>query len=282
MEALEVHTLICKRDVSWFIATLKLFQQHSGFNFLTCVHEDGSFDEEDCKMLAQEISPLRIYRRKDADALVVDMLKDYPLCSHFRFSEHHTVFKIKLFDPFLLTDSHNCICMDADILFCKSPTAMLDCIRDEVGFYFRDSWSSYCVPFRDEDKYENAIWVKHPVPTVARNVNAGMSYIPTQNHYNLAEIEQSLEILYNHGSRGATHPFLEQSCLAFMITRRMERGFLFKELPHPDYCIPTFGKFLPDHGCTALHLNSSPLVGLYKKQHYVHELTKAKLSVNIT
>jgi hypothetical protein len=277
METLEVHTLICKRDVQWWIATVNLFKHYSGLDFRTVVHEDGTLDEEDWVRLTQAITPCKIWRRAEADAVMVDKLKDYPCCSHFRFSAHHTVFKIKLFDPFLLSESHNVIQMDADILFCKTPTALLENISQKIGCYFRDTWSSYCVPFRPEDEREDAIWVHRPVPPVIHNINAGMSYVPTTNHYSLPDIERGLEILYDHGSKGATHPFLEQSGLAFMITKRIEAGIAFRELPHPDYCIPTFGQFIAEHGCTALHLNSSGLVGSYKKDHYNYELAKIGL-----
>lgn len=271
MEKLEVHTLICKRDVQWWINTVNLFKHHSGLDFTTVVHEDGSMDDGDCEKLSANITNLKIYRRSIADAMMRQHLKDYPLCTHFRLAEHHTIFRIKLFDPFLLTESNNCICMDADILFCENPEELIQCINNKTGFYFRDSWSSYCVPFRDEDSNKDII----------RCINAGMTYCPTKYHYSLNEIEACLEILYAHGSRGATHPFLEQNCIAYMISQQIKKGESFVQLPHPKYCIPTFGKFEPNHGCTALHLNSSPLVGLYKKEHYAHELTKAGLPVII-
>ena len=51
MERLEVHTLICKRDINLFIATIKLFAYHSKLDFNTVIHEDGSFDDSDCTYL---------------------------------------------------------------------------------------------------------------------------------------------------------------------------------------------------------------------------------------
>lgn len=266
MENLEIHTLICKRDVNLWIDTIKLFKHHTGLNFLTVVHEDGSFDDMDRLALASAIHPLKIWNRKDADAAVAPLLINHPHCFHFRFAAHHTIFRIKLFDPFLLSDSGQVIQMDADILFCRRPDALLDCVRRGVGFYFRDTWSAYCVPFRDEDNDK----------TIRRNINAGMTFFPSKSHFSLDEVEKCLEILYRHGSRGATHPFLEQNCIAYLISRQLEKGINFTQLPHPDYCIPTFGEFRPEHGCVALHLNSSPLVGKFRNEHYQHELSKIR------
>jgi hypothetical protein len=264
MEKLEIHTLICKRDVSWWLDTFKLFEHYSGLNCEVHVHEDGSFDQADCEALKREIPFVVIRRRQDADTMMKDALRGYPLCTHFRFAEHHTIFRIKLFDPFILSYSNNVMYMDADILFCQRPTEIIDCVNNSVGFYLRDSWSSYCVPFRDEDQDKS----------VDRLINAGLTYFPTRAHYSLDEIESCLEILYNHGSRGATHPFLEQSCIAYLISHQRAKGINFIELPHPQYCVPTFGKFLPEHGCTALHLNSCAFVGSHKDEHYKYELKK--------
>ena len=98
METLEVHTLICKRDVQWWIDTIKLFKHHSKLNFITVVHDDGSFDDNDCDVLKNAIIPIKIWRRKDADAEVSKYLINHPNCFHFRYAEHHTIFRIKLFD----------------------------------------------------------------------------------------------------------------------------------------------------------------------------------------
>jgi hypothetical protein len=264
MENLEIHTLICKKDITYFIDTLKLFKHYTGLNFLTVIHEDGSFSDDDCVFLEKTISPIKIWRRKDADSAVAPLLVNYPNCFHFRFAAHHTIFKIKLFDPFLLSQSGNVIIMDADILFCKKPEALIDCINKGIGFYFKDTWSSYCVPFRDEDGDK----------TILRSINAGMTYFPSKGYYSLDAIEECLKTLYSHGSKGATHPFLEQTCIAYLITKQKERRLNFIQLPHPDYCIPTFNEFRPEHGLVALHLNSSPLVGKFKLEHYQHELTK--------
>jgi len=264
MDRLEVHTLICKRDTQWWIDTLKLFKHHSKLDFDVIVHEDGSFDSDDYLYLNDNIENLRIISKEEGDELVKPYLENHPLCTHFRFAEHHTIFRIKLFDPFLLTKSNNVIQMDADILFCNTPTDMINCINNNEGFYFKDTWSAYCVPFRDEDNDTS----------IDRFINAGMTYMPTKQHYSLNHIEKCLEILYDNGSRGATHPFLEQNCIAYMITQQNRSNIKFNQLPHPEYCIPTFGQFIPNHGLTALHLNSSPLVGAFKTEHYNYELSK--------
>lgn len=258
---LEVHTLLNKKDIDLFIKTNILFKNYINIDFVNIVHEDGSFSEKDFKILYDSISDVRIILKNQADNQVEEYLKEYPLCSHFRFSEHHTIFKLKLFDPFLLTNTNNVLYMDSDVLFCKKPLEIIENINNKVGFYLRDSWSSYCVPFRDEDGDD----------TIHRFINAGLTYFPTPKHYSLYYIEECLSILYDNGSKYATHPFLEQTCIAYLISKQ---DSLFKQLTYPDYCIPTFGEFIPDHNLTVLHLNSSPLVGKYRLEHYNYELKK--------
>lgn len=264
MDTLELHTLICNKDIDWFEKTYKLFKHHSGINCSVIIHEDGSFTDDDKKRLLETYNNFEIIERERADHEILSFLKDHDLCTHFRMAQHHTIFRIKLFDPFFFTKNNNVVYMDSDILFCKRPDYMLDSFLHKKGFYIRDTWSSYCVPFRDEDKDTQII----------RNVNAGLTYFPTKNHYSLDEIENCLKTLYDHGSRSATHPFLEQTCIAYMISKLKEKNMVFNELPHPEYCIPTFGKFIPDHNLTALHLNSSPLVGQWKEDHYNYELDR--------
>ena len=264
METLEVHTLICSRDVGLWLDTLKLFRYYYGGRFDVVIHEDGSFTEDDVSRLQIAIPYVRIIRRYEADYVMRDVLKNHPNCSYFRFAEHHTIFRIKLFDPFLMSASKNVLNMDADILFCKTPSDLIKNMENTVGCYMRDTWSSYCVPFRDED---NDILVD-------RFINAGLTYVPSASWYSLDSIEECLGILYDHGSKGATHPFLEQNCLAYMISDMRRRGVPWLQLPHPDYCIPVFNEFKPNHGLTALHLNSSQLVGKYRAEHYIEELNK--------
>jgi hypothetical protein len=261
MDRLEIHTLICKRDVDLFISTYRLFKHYSELDFDVVVHEDGSFDDETVEYISRHIPNLTIIRRAYADYLMKDFLKNHELCTHFRYAEHHTIFRIKLFDLFYFTKSHNILYLDADILFCKKPDALIEHINNRTGFYLRDMSSAYCVPFRDEDGDTSII----------RMINAGLNYYPTKEHYSLDYIEECLSVLYEHGSRGATHPFLEQNCIAYMITKLGN----FSELPHPEYCVPTFGEFVPEHGRTALHLNSSQLIGKWRTEHYEYELKKA-------
>lgn len=261
---LEVHTLLHRKDIPLYINTHKLFKHYYGDQFIPVIHEDGSFTELDVQNLKEVVPDIRVILRHDADRRIKSHLENFELCSHFRFAEHHTIFRIKLFDPFLLSESKNVLYLDSDILFCKTPTELINCIKQGVGCYLRDSWSAYCVPFRDEDNDT----------TIDRFINAGLTYFPTEDHFSLKYIEECLSILYENGSRGATHPFLEQNCIAYLITQQKKTPNTFVQLPHPEYCVPTFGRFLPDHNLVALHLNSSPIVGKYRDEHYTYELSK--------
>jgi lipopolysaccharide biosynthesis glycosyltransferase len=264
MDKLEIHTLMCSADIDWLIKTVKLFTHHSELDFNLVVHEDGSFTKNDITKLSSSLDNTSVIGREYADEHIKEFLDNHELCTHFRFSEHHTIFRIKLFDPFFFTKSNNVMYMDSDILFCKKPHELIEYVNNKIGFYLLDMSSAYCVPFRDED-HDTSIY---------RKINAGLNYYPTKNHYNLDYVEECLSILYQHGSRGATHPFLEQNCIAYMITKLDQSGIQFNQLSNPEYCVPTFGEFIPEHNLTALHLNSSPIIGKWKAEHYQHELKK--------
>lgn len=266
MDKLEVHTLLCKKDIVWLIATVQIFQYYTQLNFALFIHEDGSLDQADISYILSILPKAKIINRQIADKTMSVHLANYPYCQHFRMSNHHTIFKIKLFDIFYITNSHNILYLDSDVLFCKHPLFMLECIKKKVGLYLKDAWTSYCVPFRDED---------YCASKIQRYINCGLNYYPTKSHFNIDYIEECLKILYQHGSREATHPFLEQTCIAYMVTQlNTQYPALFTQLPENEYCIPTFDTFIPHHNFTVMHLNSCPLVGIFKNQYYLSQLSK--------
>ena len=79
MDRLEVHSLICKRDINWFISTVKLFKYYSKLDFDVVIHEDGSFNTDDINYLLDSFSNIKIITRNQADEQVMDFLKDYEL-----------------------------------------------------------------------------------------------------------------------------------------------------------------------------------------------------------
>jgi hypothetical protein len=270
MDKLEIHTLLCHKDISWLHKTISLFKYHSHLDFDLFIHEDGSLSDNDKLIISNMFENyVTIIDRNHADSVVADMLKPYPLCQNFRLASHHTIFKIKLFDIFFFTRSNNILYMDSDILCCNKPSFLLNCIQNKIGTYLKDHWTSYCVPFRDEDKDT----------IIERRINAGLNYYPTIEHFNVNYIEDCLDILYSHGSRYATHPFLEQTCIAYMITKLKQKK-IFIELPEDKYCVPVFNKLRLNHNFDMLHLNSCPLVGKFKTEYYEYELSKLSLSVH--
>ena len=60
MEKLEIHTLICKRDIDWFLKTIKLFSHYTEKKFEIVIHEDGSFEPSDFSFLYGVLNNLTI------------------------------------------------------------------------------------------------------------------------------------------------------------------------------------------------------------------------------
>jgi len=267
MERLELHVLLCSRDVELLVNTQKLWRYYFSLDYDLIIHDDGSLSEELISTLETKLNSCRVIRRSWADESIKSFLTNYENSFHFRTSEHHTIFKIKLFDPFFFSESKNLMVVDSDILLCKHPLELEKLINENRGCYLRDSWTSYCVPFRNEDRDT----------TIKRFINAGFVYYPSLKNFSMDYIEECLSILYNNGSRGATHPFLEQTCVAYQITKQKNR---FTQLSHPEYCVGSMGKFVPNHNKTMLHLTSSPLSGKFRQQHLNFELSKISLSKN--
>lgn len=262
LEPLKVCTLLCTKDVDLYINTMRFFNYYYGNDYIALVHEDGSLTEKDVYKLKKHVNSLKIIYRKDADERIGEYLNNHPNCNFFRKAEHHTIFRMKLFDPIFLNGQNNILLMDSDILFCKRPTKLIEFVNNKVGTYLLDTWTSYCLPFRDEDN--DMVMIK--------KINAGLIYYPTISHFNLDLVEECLDIMFIAGKdRNLTHPFFEQTCHAYNISKNIN---LFNQLPHPDYCVVAYHEPLLNHGHTALHVNNNPYAKTHKEVYYMHELNK--------
>ena len=202
---IEIHTLICKRDILLAINNIKSFQKFEEFSQMPIIlHDDGSLDDEDINLLS-DIKNIEIIRRDYADREIEKFIKDYPNCMSYRLGGSHINLwhKIKTFDYFFFSKTKRIIGMDTDLLFIRKPQNVIDLINTNTPFYFPDCQSSYCF---NEPKSEV------PVP---ERVNTGLIFIPSEDYYNINHLEFALSNLI----RGGINYFpswIEQSAYAHM------------------------------------------------------------------
>lgn len=201
----EIHTLICKKDLTLAINNFKSLQKYPEFEHMVVVlHDDGSLSKEDLPML-EKIKNMTIIWRKDADMKIKSFVEKHPHCKSYRLGDSHINLwhKIKSFDYFYFSKTKKVLGMDTDLLFLRKPQNVIDLMKRDVPFYFPDIQSAYCF---NEPKDE----IK-----VLENVNTGLIYIPSEEYYSIDAIEHALSNLVRKNINYFPS-WIEQSAYAHM------------------------------------------------------------------
>ena len=144
-EGLEIHSLICNRDVVLALNNFKSLQKYEEFkNTPIYLHDDGSLTDMD-KSLLSDIDNIIFIDRKWADKEIEQYIKDYPNCMSYRLgaSKINLWHKIKSFDYFFFSKTKRVLGLDTDLLFMRKPQDVIDYITSDTPFYFPDVQSSY-------------------------------------------------------------------------------------------------------------------------------------------
>lgn len=222
---LEIHSLICNRDVVMAINNFKSLQKFDEFKDLPIyLHDDGSLSDLDISLLS-DIKNVKFIDRKWADEQIEKFIKDHPNCMSYRLgsSKINLWHKIKTFDYFFFSESKSILGMDTDLLFMRKPEDVINLINSGTPFYFPDVQSSYSF---NEPKSE--------VP-VYKNVNTGLIYIPSEEYYNLDDLEFALSNLVRNNINYFPS-WIEQSAFAHMFYKNGE----YVSLSVEKYRIPYF------------------------------------------
>ena len=202
---LEIHTLICNRDLLLAINNFKSLQKFEEFkNVPVFLHDDGSLSDLDIKSLSV-INNVTVIKREEADKAIYEHIKDYKNCLEYRLGNNkiNLWHKIKSFDYFFFSKTKKVLGVDTDLLFLKKPEDVIKYINSNTPFYFPDIQSAYCF---NEPKESIAVIEK---------VNTGLIYIPSEEYYHLDAIENALGNLLNNGINYFPS-WIEQSAFAHM------------------------------------------------------------------
>ena len=225
MNNIEIHTLICKKDLVLAVNNFKSLQKYEEFADMPVIlHDDGSLSELDIPLLS-EINNMTMIWRKDADIAIKKYIKNHPHCLSYRLGDSHINLwhKIKLFDYFYFSKTKKIIGMDTDLLFIRKPQEVINMIIEDKPFYFPDIQSAYCF---NEPKTEIPVYEK---------VNTGLIYIPSENYYNIDDLEFALSNLVRNNINYFPS-WIEQSAFAHMFYANGE----YTTLDVEKYKIPYF------------------------------------------
>lgn len=204
MNNLEIHALVCKRDIVMALNNFKSLHRFEEFSGVPVhLHDDGSLDENDREILS-EIRGVSFIGRDYADSEIKKYIGEYPNCTSYRLgkSDINLWHKIKLFDYFFFSKTKKILGMDADLLFMRKPKDVIEKIHSGIPFYFPDCQSSYCF---NEPKDIG----------VPPKVNTGLIFIPSEENYDIDSIEFALKNLVGNGINYFPS-WIEQSAFAHM------------------------------------------------------------------
>jgi hypothetical protein len=141
---LEVHMLLNHRRVSEGSWTLYSFAHFLAKPCRFIVHSDGSLNELDSRSLKLLFPGLRVVTRSEADTRVLDELvrRNLHRCTELRQS---FIFSLKLFDPYLYSESKYFIMLDSDILTYRHPQLIGDLAQRRQCFFSEDNGYRACV-----------------------------------------------------------------------------------------------------------------------------------------
>lgn len=108
-----VHSLICHRDIELSLHCLRSIEIWSLDPVRIVLHDDGSLTEDDCDLIRTALNNPHIVRKRDADGLMAEKLVSFPAAAAFR---RDSVWGLKLLDIVLLEEDA-CFYCDGDIRF---------------------------------------------------------------------------------------------------------------------------------------------------------------------
>ena len=208
---LEIHILICEKDVYNFLWAIKTFRHYSGIDFNLILHEDGTLSHNSQNLILEHIRDCRIIKRADADKQLKTFLKNYPLSFKYRFDRLNPFnhLALKMFDFFFYSNSEYFLNLDPDVLCFKKPDDILGYIKDKRAFFSSDHKYAYSLPVDDLKRL-----FKLDMQT---NLNIGVFYFD-KKAWDIEMIESFLAEAFRNNKR-FRHFWIDQTSYALLVAR---------------------------------------------------------------
>ncbi|OGU58102.1 MAG: hypothetical protein A2V66_11420 [Ignavibacteria bacterium RBG_13_36_8] len=124
----EIVSKIGHIHVKMFIMAIKSFSFFSGLSLCTTCIDDGTLTNKDKIMLKNQIIGITLIQSGEAKERILLMLKNHPFCIKYRNETHKRLYthNTALFDLPLLATKEKIIIIDADILFFRKSTEIVN------------------------------------------------------------------------------------------------------------------------------------------------------------
>jgi hypothetical protein len=162
---LEVHNLVCHRDVSIALICLKSLLATSQEKLQIIVHNDGSLTDEDQTLIRAQLPNSTLMSRDQADRELAIVLDGLPTLRKARLKLPHL---LKVLDVPMLCRSDNVCFVDSDVFFLRAHRGLFEIskARSVCARFMFDIRT--CQGFRLKD-----FWPLGPVSPIAR-LNSGL------------------------------------------------------------------------------------------------------------
>ena len=162
---LEVHNLVCHRDISIALICLKSLLATSQEKLQIVVHDDGSLTDEDQTFIRAQLPNSTLMSRDQADRELAIALDRLPTLRKARLKLPHL---LKVLDVPMLCRSDNVCFVDSDVLFLRTHRGLFEIskTRSACARFILDIRT--CHGFRLKD-----FWPLGPVSPIAR-LNSGL------------------------------------------------------------------------------------------------------------
>src|SRR6266496_2310023 len=120
---LEVHNLVCHRDISMGLICLKSLLATSQEKLQIVVHDDGSLTDEDQTLILAELPNSILVSRGQADCDVGSSLDTLPTLRKARLKLPHL---LKVLDVPMLCRSENVCFVDSDVFFLRAHRGLFE------------------------------------------------------------------------------------------------------------------------------------------------------------
>jgi len=204
---MDLHTLICKRDLRTGTASLGTVVEALGDGVRLQVHDDGSLQPEDWDYLLEALPGAVKWARATTEEQVLERLSRHPACLRYRAA---SAMGFKLFDLPLLCGAPIFSYVDSDIIFFKRIERLFP-PDSESAIYLRSDEEGFCAPAPE-------LHWKWKIPMVI-SLNAGLFQVPMEL-YDLDRIEWFLREVNERKDVWRARDLAEQTIWAMLAARR--------------------------------------------------------------
>jgi lipopolysaccharide biosynthesis glycosyltransferase len=204
---MELHTLICERDLHSGAASLATVIEALGTGVQLHLHDDGSLAPDDWDYLLQTLPGAMKWARAKTEEQILERLSRYPACLRYRRA---SPMGFKLFDLALLCSTPVFSYIDSDIVFFKRIERLFPA-DPEVVTYLQSDEEGFCAPVPE-------LHWKWKIPLVV-GLNAGLFQVPMAV-YDLEQIEWFLREVSERKGVWRAEGLAEQNVWAMLAAKR--------------------------------------------------------------